>query len=94
MGNWIHAAGDQADTICESKDTEPHSMTERPEPHWATEKDAWGRPIGRYSFRRRRGWACHHCGGLFRGLDSLLRHQERVLAAAPDGEERDSGERK
>jgi hypothetical protein len=58
-------------------------METKPEPFWATRKDDWGNPKGRYSFRGRKdGWACHHCGGLFRGLKSLLEHQERVLNAA------------
>ena len=51
------------------------------EPYWATKKDAWGESRGRYSFRPRQGWSCHHCGGLFRGLRSLLEHQDRVLAS-------------
>ena len=52
------------------------------EPHWATQKDAFGNSRGRYSFRGRRvGWSCHHCGGLFRGLPKLLEHQEKVLNA-------------
>jgi hypothetical protein len=55
-------------------------MTEG-EPHWATKKDAFGEPVGRYSWRGiKQGWSCHHCGGLFRGLPALLEHQERMLA--------------
>jgi hypothetical protein len=51
------------------------------EPHWATQKNAWGESRGRYSFRGRRdGWSCHHCGGLFRGLPKLLAHQEKVMS--------------
>ena len=52
-------------------------MTE--EPHWATRKDAFGDPIGRYSFRGIKGWSCHHCGGLFRGLPALLEHQKHMI---------------
>jgi len=40
--------------------------------------DAWGKPVPPYTFRgARMGWACNYCGGLFRGLASLLEHQER-----------------
>ena len=48
------------------------------DPHWAMRKDAWGKPIGRYSFCGIKGWLCHHCGGMFRGLTSLLEHQARA----------------
>lgn len=57
-------------------------MDIEPEPHWAIGEDAWGNPKGRYSFHPRRGWSCHHCGGLFRGKAGLLEHQARVIAAA------------
>jgi hypothetical protein len=53
------------------------------EPHWAIAKNEWGEPKGRYSFKGiKNGWSCHHCGGLFRGLQSLLEHQRRVLERA------------
>jgi hypothetical protein len=59
------------------------------EPHWATKKDAFGEPVGRYSWRGiKQGWSCHHCGGLFRGKKSLLEHQEWVLSQALPLDER------
>jgi hypothetical protein len=61
-------------------DSQKELVTEQ-EPHWATRKDAFGNPCGRYSWHgRQRGWSCHHCGGLFRGLPALLEHQERMIA--------------
>lgn len=50
------------------------------EPYWARKQDQFGNPVGRYSWRGiKRGWSCHHCGGLFRGKTALLEHQARVL---------------
>lgn len=52
------------------------------EPHWASKKDPWGRPLGRYTFHGfRRGWSCHHCGGMFRSLRELQDHQKRAMEA-------------
>jgi hypothetical protein len=57
-----------------------NSISDQSEPYWTSKKDAWGRPLGRYSFKGRiYGWTCHHCGGSFRSERAVVEHQSKIV---------------